>query len=614
MNKKLCKEMDKRGKWTKENCEDCSYTKKCKHKGVGPATGTSHGAGTQKQVRTKKISLLEDLDTQFDTDPASFKLIPAKEIFIDGQTRKHFDPAKLKELTGSIKRVGILEPLIVTTKTAAPGKAGKGQSYLLVAGERRFRAALQAGLKEVPCMIRKLSADQAVEVQVIENLQREDLNPIDEANGYKALLEKCDYDMKGIASKIGKHVSSVRKRIRLLELPKKYQKAILDEEITPGHGLVLARVQDKESREELFQEIVDDDMSVAAAEDNLKYISRRLEEVVFDKDDCAACPHNGQQQMDLYDKETTLKGRCLDSKCFDSKLNAWIAEKREALEKKGFRVITDEELRDISYGKKQELSKGEKKNLGKNYKEKCQGIAGGTKEPLCSNFVFVVRKNGKVEEYCLNPKCYQALTRKNGSGSSSSASATGRDSSNQEKIIRARKDFYIEKISGCQNKDIVARLVLLDLNASYYLGEELEDFLIKQGQYKKKGCADKVPPALEKLFNVPEKEIDAEIHRIIVDRLKDRDNNILNVLARYLKFDVAKDFVITESYLKAKTKAQIVEVAEEINLTKYLQKEKDIKQESLVNKPKGQLIALFFETGFDLAGKVPKEIVKAKDN
>lgn len=151
--------------------------------------------------------------------------------------RKSFDKARLDELSRSIEQKGVIEPLVVRSR--------KKGGYEIVAGERRFRAAKLAGLEAVPCVVRELSDVEVLEVQTIENLQREDLHPLEEAAGYEALIKKAGYDVENVAARIGKPTRYVYDRVKLLQLIAPIREVFLAGEVTVGHAILLARLSPK---------------------------------------------------------------------------------------------------------------------------------------------------------------------------------------------------------------------------------------------------------------------------------------------------------------------------------------------------------------------------------
>ena len=167
------------------------------------------------------------------------QIVPNRE-----QPRKNFDDVALRELSESIKEHGVIQPLLVR-----PLDDG---SYQIVAGERRWRASRLAGLEKVPVVIKQLEDAEVQEIALIENLQREDLNPIEEALGYKILMETYGLTQEQVAVKVSKSRSAVANALRLLGLSKEEQDALVEGEITPGHARALLAINDEEIRKEAF--------------------------------------------------------------------------------------------------------------------------------------------------------------------------------------------------------------------------------------------------------------------------------------------------------------------------------------------------------------------------
>jgi ParB family chromosome partitioning protein len=191
--------------------------------------------------------------------PSGETLIPLEKLRVNPeQPRRHFDKAALGELADSIREHGIIQPLIVD-------KAGDG-TWTLIAGERRSRAARMAGLTQVPVIVRNYSDEKRLEVALIENVQRADLNPIEEAAAYKRLMDLTGRSQDETAARVGKNRSTVANALRLLKLPLPMQESLEREELSPGHGRALLSVTDREGRERLFREILDRGLSVREAE------------------------------------------------------------------------------------------------------------------------------------------------------------------------------------------------------------------------------------------------------------------------------------------------------------------------------------------------------------
>ena len=174
------------------------------------------------------------------------------------QPRKNFSEDALRELARSIEQKGVLQPLLV--EQLEPG------SFRIVAGERRFRAAQQAGLSEVPVLVRRFSELEKTEIALIENLQREDLSPVEEASGYKTLLEQGGMTQEEVARRVGKSRPTVANALRLLKLPKAMLEALDRGRMDPGHARAILSLVNQADQELLFQRIAARGMSVREAE------------------------------------------------------------------------------------------------------------------------------------------------------------------------------------------------------------------------------------------------------------------------------------------------------------------------------------------------------------
>ena len=173
------------------------------------------------------------------------------------QPRKKFDEDALQELSESIKQYGILQPLLVSDKK---------DYYEIVAGERRWRAAKLAGLKEVPVIVKDFSEQELVEISLIENIQREDLNPVEEAMAYKRLIDEFHLKQDEIAERVGKSRTAVTNAMRLLKLSEKVQQMLIDEMITAGHARAILAISDKEKQESVAMKVFDEKLSVRETE------------------------------------------------------------------------------------------------------------------------------------------------------------------------------------------------------------------------------------------------------------------------------------------------------------------------------------------------------------
>ena len=181
------------------------------------------------------------------------------------QPRKQFDEDALQELADSIKQYGVLEPLIVTKK---------GKFYEIIAGERRWRAARLAGVKEVPVVIREYTDREIMEISLIENIQREDLNPIEEALAYESLVNEYSLTQEEVAEKVSKNRSTIANSLRLLKLCDEVRQMIIEDKLTTGHARALIPIEDAELQTEAANFIFDNKLSVRDTEIYIKKLLR----------------------------------------------------------------------------------------------------------------------------------------------------------------------------------------------------------------------------------------------------------------------------------------------------------------------------------------------------
>lgn len=217
-------------------------------------------------------SLFEDAAPSFESD-TRIETLPLREIEPDpGQPRKTFDDETLAELSASIAEHGLLQPIAVRPKPSG--------GYLIVAGERRWRASRMAGLTEVPVIVKDVTDEQAMELALVENLQREDLDPVEEAAGIRELMTRCDLTQEQAARKLGKSRSALANSLRLLSLPETVLELLKSGFITIGHAKVILGLPAPELQEEAAQMIADNQLNVRQAEALCKKLAKPAKEPV----------------------------------------------------------------------------------------------------------------------------------------------------------------------------------------------------------------------------------------------------------------------------------------------------------------------------------------------
>lgn len=211
----------------------------------------------------KKGGLGRGLDSLFaeSTSPQEIRpsTLPIAEIEPDkNQPRKHFAPESLSELTASISQHGVLQPI-----TVRPNPAG---GYQIIAGERRWRAARGAGLTEIPAIVKDLSDSEAMEIALIENLQREDLDPVEEAFGYKQLIERCNLTQEQAAARLAKSRPAVTNALRLLNLPEQVLTLLSKKQISTGHAKALLSLSEPAQQKQVAELVVRQNLNVRQTE------------------------------------------------------------------------------------------------------------------------------------------------------------------------------------------------------------------------------------------------------------------------------------------------------------------------------------------------------------
>lgn len=228
-------------------------------------------------AKMKKSGLGRDFNSLFEDNFIDTKKNAAEILRISDiepnpeQPRKYFDDAELASLAASIAEYGLLQPILVTESALLPG------TYRIIAGERRWRASRMAGLDEIPCVIFDGNELEAAQVSLVENIQRSELNPIEEAMGYRALIERFGMTQDSVAQKIGKSRPSITNALRLLELPEEVLPYVAECKLSAGHARTLLGLSDKSGIPELARRVIDEALSVRELEAEVKRLNNPTE-------------------------------------------------------------------------------------------------------------------------------------------------------------------------------------------------------------------------------------------------------------------------------------------------------------------------------------------------
>jgi ParB family transcriptional regulator, chromosome partitioning protein len=286
----------------------------------------------------------ETVATEATAVEQDFKLL-ALDLVVESKTnpRRTFDPKAMEDLTASVKEMGVIVPILVRPI---------GGKFEVVAGARRYRASKRAGRDEIPAIIRELSDDQALEAQVIENLQREDVHPLEEAEGYQALLERKRHTVESLAAQVGKSESYIWQRLKLIELIGTAKQAFLTDQITAGHAILIARLTPDDQKEALAHCIQKVDVAEGDRDDwghkpkiessliPVRALARWIdddihrdlgrmpwdlkdEQLVPKAGSCAACPKRTGNTPALF-PDVQKDSTCTDRDCFKEKFNTWL--------------------------------------------------------------------------------------------------------------------------------------------------------------------------------------------------------------------------------------------------------------------------------------------------
>ena len=221
----------------------------------------------------KKFALGRGLDALISTEEvktagsSSINEIELSKISVNpNQPRREFDPVALQELADSIAEIGIIQPITLRQLSE--------DSYQIIAGERRYRASIQAGLKSIPAYIRTADDENVMEMALIENIQREDLNPVEEAKAYQNLIKEYNLKQEEVAERVSKSRSAITNSLRLLKLSDGVLTLLMEEEISSGHARALLGLEDSEKQLEIAEKIAKDHLSVREVEKLVKNINQ----------------------------------------------------------------------------------------------------------------------------------------------------------------------------------------------------------------------------------------------------------------------------------------------------------------------------------------------------
>lgn len=527
--------------------------------------------------------------------------------------RKSYAPGKIEELATSIRSVGVLQPL-----TARPKAGGR---YEVIIGFRRYLAAKLAGLATVPAIVRDLSDADALEIMLAENLLREDLPPVDEADGFKVLNQESGWDPTEIAAHTGKDLTYVTERLRLADCPKETKTAIRERRLTLHHALLLVRLGDAEVIAEATRACLrgrGDSKPLTVAETRQLLEQRyllRLTAAPFPVDQplagaaaCLECPKRASAQGALFPNSEALTrdDRCLDRLCFEGKRDAHFAAVRDAAKADGTQVLTEAEAR-ARFGLKPSDPIGTDltgpcyeleltgipytQALGELYVQHCR--AG------CPHFALIQpsARASALTPTCFSTSCRADLLkranptaaarratkrREQKSGPGPPKRATGphgaADSpakrTSRAAIAREHRNRFLR--AALQAPLTHAPAMLTRLALAFILSHEAarrsrdgvyarEDLLAAWGvPLKERAWED--DPEWRRARRMPDTVLVERLAQALLATVDHLSPEILPDIAPTLGVNIAQDFAVDEPYLKTRTKAELLDLAEELDL------------------------------------------------
>lgn len=279
-----------------------AVAKKTTSKGLGKGLGRGINALIPEDVNEENVVVKEVVKEVIVKEPAETKVRISQVEPNREQPRKMFDEDALIELSESIKQYGVLQPLLVQKKD---------NYYEIIAGERRWRAAKLAGVKEIPVIIKDYSDQEVMEIALIENIQREDLNPIEEAQAYQRLIKDYKLKQDEVAEKVSKSRAAITNSLRLLKLDKRVQEMVMEGKISNGHARAIISIEDGDKQYMVAMRIFDEKLSVREVEKLMKQLDKPKKEKKI--------PANDFVYRDLEDKMTKIMGTQVVIKNKDTK-------------------------------------------------------------------------------------------------------------------------------------------------------------------------------------------------------------------------------------------------------------------------------------------------------
>ena len=525
------------------------------------------------------------------------------------QYRKAYPQKEMGELTESVGRKGVLQPIVVREVKSASGKA----KYEVVFGHRRRLAAIAAGLNHIPGIVRNMTDEDVIEAQVIENDQRHDPNPIEQAYGYKQLIDRGKYNVESLATKINRTPQHLYGRLKLLDLPKEAQDAIINEKVPATLGLVLTRLKHESDQKTLLKEMLrDGGMTVRQAMNEVKCCSRDLTEAVFDTAACNACAFNARNQTALF-PDLNKSGECSDAGCYFARTRDYYASYCEEMKKKGIKIVTNRpEVEKIRYGGKggeniwnpsmKRSRYGSQVTVPPKYKSECAACVEHHLIYFCEETRYGNRKEIVFGEVCQNRACLNKM-RGISSLPSHSSSGAGKVS---EHTLKAHAEACRDRFTRKQLAPKIEAMAVLRKRLTLYL---IMDKMTgsKQESFFKKVLSEPVKFNYDRqklymiIWQIPETQLDDILLKATISSMDDVEPRVLLTMTIEAGINMAVEFGPDKQYLNSLEKKDLLVYAQRAGL-KIKATDKDKKDDIVSEIMKN-----------DLAGKQPprlKESIK----
>jgi len=547
--------------------------------------------------------------------------LKVSEVRAGANYRKSGDKAKMVELTASVKARGVLTPIWVRKN---------GSGHLIIAGHRRHQAAIAAGLETIPAIVKEATDEQALELSVIENDQREDVNPMEQAMGYKDLLDKGKHTPETLALKLGKGVPYVLGRLKLLNIPKEAQKALLEGKIEFGHALLLTRLKNNGDQKQFLEEMMngmDGPMSVAQAKDELNSFTLKLSSAAFDAQGCATCTFRSKAQAGLFPEAAKAADECMDRSCFFLKTREHYQKLAKEMEAKGMKVLTSAKQVQAAKGGNNacEISPDPERSWEhpKKYKSMCV---------TCDNrtvfFYEDDRHGGRKEfesgEICLDKKCYNKMNgRDTWSYSSRNSSGRSRSNASREHAVAMRDRFLRTKMPAKveANETLQRRLLLFqflcrfDRLSTFGKPEIKKDQDQQLAEILREHCPTWKHESLlneQKLFAavsmIPAVSLAAVTRKALLASVPFTTADVLLQGMPEAGLSLEKDFKVDEAFLNTKTKAELVQLVKTLQLKDIIDGYAGGWPNLFQAEPKTDIVKRILKS--PLIGKVPPELAK----